>query len=334
MSDVPPREDPAPLLVLDIGGTKVAWAIAEPKPEPVVLRDRGTMPTDASRGGADLGRRVAETAHELVARHPDVRGVAMASAGVIDPVSGDVISATDSIPGWGGVPLGKLVADAAGLPVRVLNDVHAHGLGEALFGAGRGHRSVLVAAIGTGIGGAFVVDGAVATGAHHMAGHIGHVHHAAAAAVACPCGRLGHLEAIASGSGLAAWYDLRRGGEPSLRGGAEVGVRATRGDPLARDIITEAGHATGEVLGSLANCLDPDVVLLTGSVTRLGRPWWRAVRQGYAASAMDGVSATPLAHGELGGDAPLLGAAAHIARPAAASSAPSHHPFIVERLSP
>ena len=118
------------LLALDIGGTKVGWGIVEVGQNYTVV-ERGSIPTEASRGGADVAERICSLAASLKEAHPEASGVAIASAGVVDPVEGKIVSATDIMPGWGGTPLGKLVEERAGLPVRVLNDVHAHGLGEA-----------------------------------------------------------------------------------------------------------------------------------------------------------------------------------------------------------
>ena len=197
------------LLALDIGGTKVGWGIIEAG-DSYEVTERGSIPTDAMRGGADVAGRICELAASLVASHPQVAGVAVASAGVVDPATGDIVSATGTMPGWGGTHLGALLQAATGLPVRVLNDVHAHGLGEATLGAGRPYRAVLSIAVGTGIGGALVEDGRVAFGARGIAGHVGHIHHHFAPDLTCSCGRKGHIEAFCSGSGITAWYDSPR----------------------------------------------------------------------------------------------------------------------------
>ncbi|MBS5340303.1 MAG: ROK family protein, partial [Actinomyces sp. oral taxon 181] len=174
------------LLALDIGGTKVGWGIVEVGQNSTVV-ERGSIPTEASRGGADVAERICSLASSLKEAHPEASGVAIASAGVVDPVEGKIVSATDIMPGWGGTPLGKLVAQRTGLPVRVLNDVHAHGLGEATLGAGRPYSSVLSIAVGTGIGGALVEDGHVTFGSRGIAGHVGHIHHHFAPDMVCSC---------------------------------------------------------------------------------------------------------------------------------------------------
>ncbi|XCB29289.1 ROK family protein [Arcanobacterium hippocoleae] len=325
----------AEILALDIGGTKIGWAIVryvenngtnlqsiapftspasvETIPDFEILRE-GSIPTCAMEGGSAVLSRIVELAAQIQTEHPEIAGVSVASAGVIDPNTGAVISATGTMPGWGGTPLGASLQQAAGIPVEVINDVHAHGLGEAKCGAGKGAAGVLSIAVGTGIGGALITDGKIVFGNHFLAGHYGHIHHSYAAGMECSCGRAGHIEAISSGSGITAWYNARAKTSsstlqnPIVANGRELQELADNGNKLAKKCFKESAYALGEVLGSLANCADPSIIVISGSMTRSGKRWWRALEKGYAASAMDGVAQVPLVLGELGGNAPLIGA--------------------------
>ncbi|WP_216386984.1 ROK family protein [Arcanobacterium phocae] len=295
------------LLSLDIGGTKVGWAIVTGQPDSLSVAERGSIPTQAFDGGPRVAQRIGELAAELVSRY-DADGVAVASAGVVDPETGAIVSATGTMPGWGGTSLGLMLRELTGKPVWVINDVHAHGLGESLLGSGCGFRSVLACAVGTGIGGAHIVDGHIVFGDHNLAGHFGHIHHHYAAGQPCSCGREGHIEAICSGSGITDWFNSRADGI-TVANGRELQDLAESGNELAIATFTESGYALGEVLGSLANAIDPSVVVLSGSMTKSGDLWWKEVRRGYRASAMDFVAGLELRNGELGSDAPLFGAA-------------------------
>ena len=124
------------LLALDIGGTKIGWGIVEAE-DSFTVTERGSIPTLAAKGGANVAARICTLASELIESHPAIAGIAVASAGVVDPATGTIVSATDIMPGWAGTKLGDLLSAHTRLPVRVLNDVHAHGLGEATLGAGR-----------------------------------------------------------------------------------------------------------------------------------------------------------------------------------------------------
>lgn len=303
---------------VDIGGTKIACGLVELTDghEPVVSAVE-KVPTDAPRGGAWVLATVIEQVRAALARAQVTPvGVGISSAGVVDPATGDITFANDLMPGWGGTHLGTAVTEACGLPCRVLNDVHAHALGEARWGAGKGLTSVLVAAVGTGIGGAFVDNGAIMLGSHNEAGHIGHVACIAAAGVPCSCGATGHLEPVGAGPGIIAEY-IRLGGDAVLTDGtpmhgAEIDRRAAAGDAAAQAAERRAGLALGEVLGSMCNMLDPAAVILSGSVVKCGPHWSDALREGFEGQAMPPVRQTPIVEGALADDAPLIGAAENL----------------------
>ncbi len=170
--------------------------------------------------------------------------IGIGAAGVIDPVTGTVVSATESLPGWAGTDVVSELSARTDLPVRVVNDVHAHALGEAAAGASRGTRSSLLVAAGTGIGGGFITDGHLLTGRNSAAGHIGHVPSAAAAGLDCPCGGTGHVEAIASGPAILETYRrlARVSGEPDL----VQSERAAQGQPheSASETSSESPNST------------------------------------------------------------------------------------------
>ena len=207
------------------------------------------------------------------------------------------------MPGWGGTALGSVVTSEFGLPCSVLNDVHAHALGEARHGAGHGKDSVLTVAVGTGIGGAFV----------------NHVATPAAAGVDCPCGGTSHLEPVSAGPGIIREY-VRLGGSDTLEDGsaldgAEIDRRALAGEKIAQAAEERSGRALGEVLGSMCNMLDPSVIILSGSVAECGKYWHEALEAAFKLQAMPPVQATPIVKGTLGGEAPLIGAAENLVLP-------------------
>ena len=306
------------IVALDIGGTKIASALVTLAPgEKPVVEHYDKIPTEAKKGGQTvlanaikMARRVLDLAGE------GVEGIGVSSGGVIDPRTGDVTYANDMMPGWGGTHLGAELTAATGLPARVLNDVHAHALGEARWGAGKNAQSSLVVAVGTGIGGAFVERGRIMLGAHNEAGHIGHVSCTDAAGVPCQCGATGHLETIACGPGIIERY-LELGGAATTEDGtpvdgAVIDQRAAAGDEAAIEAEARSGHAIGEVLGSLVNMLDPDNIILSGSVAQCGPAWHDAMARGWAEAVMPPCAKTPIVGGDLGGDAPLIGAAENI----------------------
>lgn len=301
------------ILVADLGGTKIASA--------VVNTAQGTVsanysrPTPASEGSVAVVDAIIEAlSHAKEAAAADgitqIQAIGISAAGVIDPQQGTVISATDLIKGWAGTELAKQVKAAFNTEVYVLNDVHAHALGEATLGAGKDYSSILVAAVGTGMGGGLVINGQVQFGAHCAAGHIGHLPHPLATGLTCSCGAKGHIETVASGSGQVELYNRDKPADlPRAQSGREITERALKGEAWAAQVIYDSGYALGQTLAGICNLADPQAIIVSGSVTHSGKQWWQAVTAGFGADALTPVKNTPLISGTLGGNAPLIGAA-------------------------
>lgn len=290
---------------IDLGGTKTAAGLVDGTG---TVLARLEIPTPARDGARAVLRAALGLARELIAGREDVAAVGVGAAGVIDTERGVVLSATDALPGWGGTELGAELGRELAIPVSVVNDVHAHAVGEAWVGAGRNARTVLMITAGTGVGGALVLDGVVHTGAHGVSGHFGHLPSIAAAGLVCSCGRIGHVEAIASGPAIHAAF-LRRGGDRSARDARAVAERARLDDALAVRCVQEAAVALGRTIGGLLNAVDPDLVVLAGGLASAGELWWSCLREGIAEEAMQIVAACPIRPSELGADAAIIGAA-------------------------
>lgn len=275
------------ILAADIGGTKIALGRIDEAGAligDVTLRD-----TPALEGGAAVVAALVNGLIELL--DGDVQAVGVASAGIIDPKTGAVAGATSSISDWVGTPLAAALQQAVERPVTVVGDGIAFALGEGHFGAARGANSAVVLAAGTGIGGGYLRHGRPLLGERGGAGHFGHLPSPGAADTPCPCGATGHLEAVASGPGLLAWYHDHGGdGASNAR---EVAQRAEL-NPLARQALVQAGLALGAAAAGLANALDPEIVVVTGGLTGAGRHWRAAVNTGYQHGLMRAMHGLPL----------------------------------------
>lgn len=301
------------ILAADLGGTKIASAVVNTAEGTVAANY--SRPTPASEGSVAVVAAIIEAlSHAKDAAKAEsitqIQAIGISAAGVIDPQRGTVISATDLIKGWAGTELAKQVKAAFNTEVFVLNDVHAHALGEATLGAGKDYSSILAAAVGTGMGGGLVIDGHVQFGAHYAAGHIGHLPHPLAAGLTCSCGAKGHIETVASGSGQVELYNRDKPANlPRAQSGREITERALKGEVWATQVIYDSGYALGQTLAGICNLVDPEAIIVSGSVTRSGKQWWQAVTAGFQADALTPVKNTPLISGTLGGNAPLVGAA-------------------------
>ncbi len=303
------------VLAVDIGGTKTAAAIID---RDGAFLASSTAATRADEGPDAVVSVIADLARELRAARSDalVRGVGIGTAGVVDVAQGRIIGSTDTFRDWTGTPLADLVAervggllgDGAPVVVDVQNDVDAHALGESRYGAARGAASALVVAVGTGVGGAIVIDGQVLRGARQVAGDIGHLPVPGAEHLACTCGGSGHLEAIGSGPGLVAHF-ASLGGSREIRTARGVAEAAERGDERAIRAMQGSATAVGRALAGASALLDPERLVILGGVTAAGPRWWSAMATAFLDDRIDALSGLAPEPGELGGDAGLLGAA-------------------------
>lgn len=291
-----------PVVGIDLGGTKTAAALVAPDG---TLGVRVEAPTPAAEG-PDAVLDVVAGLVARVAGDAAIGGVGIGTAGIVD-AAGRVVSATETFAGWVGTDLvaGVGARLPAGVPIRVYNDVDAHLLGESWRGAARGHASVLMVAVGTGVGGAVLIDGRLVRGAHGAAGEIGHVPAVGAEGLRCPCGRYGHLEALAAGPAIARGYRLATGNSCDARG---VLALAEDGDAAADAVVLAAAAGLGRAIAGLVTTVDPGCVVIGGGVAEAGELWWRPLREAFRAELVAGF-ATPLVKAELGVSAAVLGAA-------------------------
>ncbi|AOZ72749.1 hypothetical protein BK816_05115 [Boudabousia tangfeifanii] len=292
------------LIGIDIGGTKTAVGLVDANGLILALAQ---CPTATQDGPEAIVNNAIALANDLIAKsdHP-VSAVGIGSAGVVEPGTGRIVSATDAIPGWTGTDLANLVAAGTHLPCWAENDVHAHARAEAWQGAGKDYRSMLMAAIGTGIGGAFVTDGQTQVGAHGVSGLIGHFAIPEAEGIECTCGGQGHFEALCSGPAILAAFERAGGKAASAR---EVEDLAVAGDELAAEVFAACARATGRALGGLTNMFDPEVVVVGGGMSQAGELWWQPLREAFSQEVIPFLAKVPLVSAQLKRDSGLIGAA-------------------------
>lgn len=281
---------------VDIGGTKIAAAVVDEGGAVGPLR---TVPTPAAQGPAAVLAAAAEVARRVAC--------GVGTAGAVD-LGGRITHTTATLPGWLGTDVRGALAGALGLPVTVHNDVQAMAVGEAWCGAAASVPSALVVGVGTGIGGALIIDGVLVAGRHGLAGSVGHLPASRATGRPCGCGGHDHVEAYAAGPAIAADYAARAGhtAVPPLE---TVSAAARDGDPAALAAISEAAHVLGAGLAAAVNLLDPDLVVLGGGVVALGARFLDEVAASLRAAALPGPNQVALRPAQLGPAAVLVGAA-------------------------
>ncbi len=319
---------------VDLGGTKTAAGVVDAAGKVLYREQIPTLNRAAGEAILDAtAALVARLREQAAADGVSISAVGMGSAGVIDADQGTVISATDAILGWAGTGIREGLERRLGLLVRVVNDVHAHALGEAWLGAGAGTASTLMIAFGTGVGGSFVVGGQPLLGHHFVAGHLGHFASPYAyedgRPVPCSCGGSGHVEAIASGPAIHRTF-LRSGGQDTGFGADVADTRAVfalakSGDQAAIRAIGIGAGAAGQAVGGLINILDPEVVVIAGGLADAGDLWWKPMERALRAELLGPLTDARVVRATLGNAAAVVGAASLVLTPDPTGTQPVIH---------
>jgi glucokinase len=294
---------------VDVGGTKLCAAAVGRSGRVVALERR-----PAPRAGYEAAlAAIAEACAAVRRQTPDeITGAGVATAAFFDAARETVASST--YLGWRDRPLRRDLADRLELPVVVQNDADAAVWGEYVHGAARGEECVVMATLGTGIGGGIVLGGRLLTGGHGLGAELGHLQ-VEPDGRPCGCGARGCLEQYASGTALTRI--AREAGlpveDPERIDGRLVIRLARAGDATALAAVHELTRRLGRGLAMVASIVDPTAIILGGGLAEaapdlLLAPVDAAFR---AAATIPRVRrAAPVRIGALGNRAGAIGAAA------------------------
>jgi glucokinase len=321
-----PRTRTQYIVGVDLGGTNiVVGAMPEDGSKELGVRSE---PTHAERGAEAVVDRmvsmIAQVISEVTANQgaklSDFIGVGIGAPGPLDRENGIVVVAPNL--GWRDFPLRDAISERIRLPATLDNDANCATVGEWWRGAAQGARNVVGLTIGTGIGGGIVLDGRLFHGSSDVAGEIGHTTIDSTGRY-CRCGNYGCLEAYASGPAIAlrAREALERDevsmlhrmvhGNLDRLTAATVYEAANHGDALALEVVRDTAKFLGTGVANLLNVLNPDVVVITGGVTRAGDRLFEPLRAEVKRRAFrPAVEACRIVAGQLNGTAGMVGAVA------------------------
>jgi glucokinase len=259
------------VIAVDVGGTTIAAGLVTPAGE--VVDERSVPAAPAARATLST---IENMIDDLRRRAGDrvVRGIGVGVPGPVD--AGRVAAEVPHAPDLADRPLADLLRARFALPTYVDNDVNALALGEWRFGAGRGVRSLVVLAPGTGFGCGIILEGRLVRGVNGFGGEFGHTPLKFDGA-RCWCGGRGCLALYASGRGIAEAAQARVAGDataPLLAAAGHVdGITAAlvfrfaaAGDPTAAAVVDEACRALGAMIATMVNGLNPEAIVVTGGV--------------------------------------------------------------------
>jgi predicted NBD/HSP70 family sugar kinase len=259
---------------------------------------------------ADEALAVAEAMVSTVLAEADLRPDRVISTGVAvsAPVRSDSPGFASGVifPSWAEINVAEFLSERLGMPVHVGNDANLGALAEATFGAGRGKRNLFYVMLSEGIGGGVIVDGRIYLGRAGAAGELGHIVVDPDGQV-CRCGNRGCLATVAGGAALTAALRQIHGPEMTVD---ELIALSGEGDPGAGRLIADAGQAVGRVLAGTCGVLDPELVIIGGELAPAGQPLLGSIEASLERWISPASGHYPVALGELGAKAEVLGAIA------------------------
>jgi len=305
------------IVAVDLGGTNIRAAMfptAEPTPSAIVR-----VPTRAAEGPDAVIGRIIGAIEEVSSGVGDGIRIGVGAPGLIDPHRGVVVEAPN-LTAWINTPLRDRLVQHFACPVAIGNDANLAALGEWRHGAGRGTHNLLFLILGTGIGGGVIIDDRLLVGARGLAGELGHMTIDPDGPL-CGCGKRGHVEALAAGPAIARRARERiAAGEPSALGSGatraagitaeDVAAAALAGDPLAREVLADAGSVLGLHLANLVHAFDPEIIVFGGGVSQIGAPLFEPMEESLRRNVLHPayLEGLRLERSALGDDAGLIGA--------------------------
>lgn len=266
-------------LGIEIGGTKLQLGVGPGDGSPLVALER--LAVDPKDGAERIRRQIEQIGKALIDRH-GITAVGIGFGGPVDATAGRTII-SHQVDGWKDFPLADWCRRGLGLPTAVANDSDLAGLAEARFGAGQGHRAVFYTNIGSGIGGALVIDAELYRGGAGVASEIGHLRPGLHSELPNQT-----VESIASGWGIAAAArgrllspsqtdqeaaaDLLRrcDGDIEQVTAALVAQAAVEGNRLAWEVFDAACRTFGWAVAQVITLVAPNVVVIGGGVSLVG----------------------------------------------------------------
>ena len=260
---------------VDLGGTKILVALISIDGEII-----NEIECESSKhGDEDVSFAIVYAINQLLENQKidrgSLRGIGVASAGVIDSERNEIIYANNL--GLENYAIGAMLEDHFNLPIQLSNDANAAAIAEWIWGAGKGKNNLVYITVSTGVGAGIISDGRLVTGINDSAGEFGHisiVHQGEQ----CGCGNRGCLETYASGTALVKVANQRLQGEKSLlhdlKSGSEVtnfeiAVAAEKGDEFSISLLKEIGEYLGTGVISLIHLLNTEVIVFGGGIMNM-----------------------------------------------------------------
>lgn len=296
---------------IDIGGTTVKMGLFQEDGE---LLDKWEIKTRTENQGEAILPDIAQAVKAKMAEKKLVKeqiiGLGM---GLPAPVTEDGIVQNTANLGWGYKEVTRELEELLdGMKVIPGNDANVAALGEMWKGGGRGHDSIVMVTLGTGVGGGVILQGKILTGCKGAGGEIGHMKVNMDETRVCGCGNKGCLEQYASATGIVnmAKENVPEG---SYLADKKVTAKAVfdgakEGDTYCMKVVEKFGRYLGVALSNVAHVVDPEAFVIGGGVSAAGQILLDVVEKYYNENSMFALKNKSFHLAELGNDAGIYGA--------------------------
>ncbi len=308
------------VLGIDFGGTRIKMAVVDSRGH---IRHKTGFDVQRRWGWKRLTTALVEAIDQFLdassVSKKELLGIGMGLPGLVAFDKGFVHHLVN-VRGWKNLPFASLLRRRIHLPVCIDNDVNLMALGEASFGAARGFSEVVCITLGTGVGGALILNGELYRGTTYTAGEIGHLPVSREGPL-CACGGRGCFETYVGNRTI-----VRRAKERIMKGEKSlvrtlVGGRlnritpeilshaARRGDRLSKSIWKEVGEWVGIALAGIVNTYNPSRIVIGGGVAEAGEVLFQPIRRTLEKRALDiPMRGLQVVKAKLGNDAGVVGA--------------------------
>lgn len=238
-------------LSIDIGGTAIKYGLLT---EAGTFIEKHEMATEAYKGGPAILEKVKDLIKQYQEKNP-LSGVAISSAGMVDPDKGEIFYSGPQIPNYAGTSFKSEIEDCFHIPCEIENDVNCAGLAEAISGNAKDSKVALCLTIGTGIGGCLLLDNHIFSGVGNSACEVGYMH----------LGK-GSFQDLASTTALIKDVAKRKNESEESWNGRRIFEEAKKGDQHCIAAIQQTVDFLGQGLANMAYVTNPDLIVLGGGI--------------------------------------------------------------------
>lgn len=291
----------------DVGGTFIKYAVINDAGDIIF---KGKFATPDSNCKETIPDAISQRVMELKERF-EIYRVGISTAGQVDSEKGEIVFATDNLPGYTGAKLSWDIERKTGIKTFIENDVNAAALGEMWKGAAKNRDTFVCITLGTGIGGAIVIGGKLYKGVSGSAGEVGHMI-INENGEKCTCGGIGCYERYASTSALVRKYiyeSMKEGTKEDNIDGEKIMDRVHNGEKLAMRVYDEFLEHVVAGIVNVTHLLDPGLIVIGGGISAQGKPFFDEINSRFRRRAMKSYSShTEIVPAALENDAGILGA--------------------------